>query len=102
MNFQSVCVLGLGYIGLPTASTFATHGIRGVWMSTRGSWMVCGAGRSDIYEPGLRSLVQDALQSGQLTVSSQVPEADAFVIAVHSFFMKINRRISPMSFLPQR
>ncbi len=28
MNFQSVCVLGLGYIGLPTASTFATHGIR--------------------------------------------------------------------------
>ncbi len=32
MKFESLCVLGLGYIGLPTASTFATHGldVRGV------------------------------------------------------------------------
>jgi len=28
VNFQKICVLGLGYIGLPTASTFATNGIR--------------------------------------------------------------------------
>ncbi|MGZ9221934.1 MAG: hypothetical protein ACXW4Q_07480, partial [Anaerolineales bacterium] len=28
MNFQKICVLGLGYIGLPTASTFATHGLK--------------------------------------------------------------------------
>jgi len=28
MIFRKICVLGLGYIGLPTASTFATHGIQ--------------------------------------------------------------------------
>ena len=28
MRFQKICVLGLGYIGLPTASTFATHGLQ--------------------------------------------------------------------------
>ena len=28
MRFQTICVLGLGYIGLPTASTFATHGLQ--------------------------------------------------------------------------
>ncbi|HPS41716.1 MAG TPA: hypothetical protein PK040_03865, partial [Anaerolineaceae bacterium] len=27
MKFERICVIGLGYIGLPTASTFATHGI---------------------------------------------------------------------------
>ncbi|MRS02613.1 hypothetical protein EG832_05215, partial [bacterium] len=27
MQFNSICVIGLGYIGLPTASTFATHGV---------------------------------------------------------------------------
>ena len=87
MNFQSVCVLGLGYIGLPTASTFATHGIRVVGVDVN-QGIVDGlrGGQIHIYEPGLRSLVQDALQSGQLTVSSQVPEADAFVIAVPTPF----------------
>ena len=28
MDFQKICVLGLGYIGLPTASTFATRGLQ--------------------------------------------------------------------------
>ena len=28
MEFKKICVLGLGYIGLPTASTFATHGVQ--------------------------------------------------------------------------
>ena len=37
MNFQKICVIGLGYIGLPTASTFAAHGINvlGVDISPR-------------------------------------------------------------------
>ncbi|HKY83231.1 MAG TPA: UDP-N-acetyl-D-mannosamine dehydrogenase, partial [Anaerolineales bacterium] len=28
MQFRTLCVLGMGYIGLPTASTFATNGLR--------------------------------------------------------------------------
>jgi 3-hydroxyacyl-CoA dehydrogenase len=37
LNFQKICVIGLGYIGLPTASTFAAHGLRvlGVDISPR-------------------------------------------------------------------
>ena len=34
MEFKSLCVLGLGYIGLPTASTFATHGLRVIGVDT--------------------------------------------------------------------
>lgn len=87
MNFQKICVLGLGYIGLPTASTFATHGIEvvGVDVNERVISTLQNGGLH-IHEPGLRTLVEAATKSGKLRVSSQPEEADAFLIAVPTPF----------------
>ena len=83
MAFQSLCVLGLGYIGLPTASSFATHGLRvhGVDVNEK-IVSTLRAGESHLREPGLRTLVQAAFHSGNLTVDQRPTEADAFIIAV--------------------
>lgn len=83
MEFRSLCVLGLGYIGLPTASTFATHGlqVRGVDVNRR-VVDVLRNGEIHIQEPGLRTLVQAAFGSDHLTVDDEPGPADAFIIAV--------------------
>jgi UDP-N-acetyl-D-mannosaminuronic acid dehydrogenase len=87
VNFQKICVLGLGYIGLPTASTFATHGVRVVGVDiNRQIIQTLQNGNIHIHEPGLRMIVESALQSGNLTVSLQPEEADAFLIAVPTPF----------------
>ena len=83
VRFQTICVLGLGYIGLPTASIFASNGLKvtGVDVNER---ILAGLrqGEPHIEEPGLRSLVQAALSSGNLSIASQPRPADAFLIAV--------------------
>ncbi len=87
MRFQTICVLGLGYIGLPTASTFATHGLRviGVDINTQIIESL-NAGQVHIYEPGLRTLVQAAVKSGNLTIQDRPAPADAYIIAVPTPF----------------
>lgn len=83
MNFEKICVLGLGYIGLPTASTFASQGARviGVDINER-VLRALRDGEVHIQEPGLRTLVQAALGSGNLAIAEAPEPADAFVIAV--------------------
>jgi UDP-N-acetyl-D-mannosaminuronic acid dehydrogenase len=84
---EKVCVLGLGYIGLPTASTFATQGLRVVGVDTNPQVLeTLNNGGLHIHEPGLRTLVQAALGSGNLTLSPQPESADAFIIAVPTPF----------------
>ncbi len=88
MVYQKICVLGLGYIGLPTASTFATHGLKVVGVDVNPA-IVNGLqnGQVHIYEPGLRTLVQAALRSGNLIIRDQPEEADAFIISVPTPFL---------------
>ena len=87
MNFQKICVLGLGYIGLPTASTFATHGLRVIGVDVNPLVVnTLKNGNIHIHEPGLRTLVEAAVKSGNLTVSPAPEEADAFLIAVPTPF----------------
>ena len=89
MEFTKVCVIGLGYIGLPTASTFATHGLNVVGVDTNAHVLsTLRSGGIHISEPGLRLLVQEALESGRLTVNDTPVEADAFIIAVPTPFYK--------------
>ncbi len=87
MEFNTICVFGLGYIGLPTASTFATHGLHvtGVDVNSRVVHTLRNGGLH-IHEPGLRTLVQAALGSGNLVISEQAQPADAFIIAVPTPF----------------
>jgi UDP-N-acetyl-D-mannosaminuronic acid dehydrogenase len=83
VDFKTICVLGLGYIGLPTASTFATHGLKVIGVDVNQRVVeVLRNGEIHIHEPGLRTLVQAAFGSGNLEVAEQPGPADAFVIAV--------------------
>ncbi|MBI1855107.1 MAG: nucleotide sugar dehydrogenase [Chloroflexi bacterium] len=87
MNFKKICVLGLGYIGLPTASTFATHGVKVLGVDVNKSIVeTLQRGEIHIHEPGLRDTVSAALASGNFSVSTQPQEADAFLIAVPTPF----------------
>ena len=87
MKFQKICVLGLGYIGLPTASTFATHGIKVVGVDINPHIIeTLHSGELHIYEPGLSDLVKMAVQESNLHVQAQPEEADAFIIAVPTPF----------------
>jgi UDP-N-acetyl-D-mannosaminuronic acid dehydrogenase len=89
VNFQKICVIGLGYIGLPTASTFAANGVRVVGVDINPHVVhTLQSGGIHIHEPGLRTVVAAALQSGNLTVSSAPEAADAFLIAVPTPFLK--------------
>lgn len=87
MPYKTLCVLGLGYIGLPTASTFATYGLKVTGVDTNAN-IVRGLnnGQMHLFEPGLRTLVQAAVQSGNLIISGEPAESDAFIIAVPTPF----------------
>jgi UDP-N-acetyl-D-mannosaminuronic acid dehydrogenase len=87
VNFEKICILGLGYIGLPTASTFATHGIRVLGVDINTSVIdTLRSGGLHIHEAGLREALTRAVESGNLTVSTQPGPADAFLIAVPTPF----------------
>src|SRR5512135_498049 len=82
LKYNSVCVLGLGYIGLPTASTFASHGLKVLGVDVNPDIVkTLRSGALHIHEPGLRDTYQSALASGNLTISEKPAEADAFLIA---------------------
>jgi UDP-N-acetyl-D-mannosaminuronic acid dehydrogenase len=80
---QDVCVVGLGYVGLPTAATLARagHRVLGVDVDPRVLASV-RAGAPHIKEGGLDALVSEVVGSGALTVAAQPAPADAFLIAV--------------------
>jgi UDP-N-acetyl-D-mannosaminuronic acid dehydrogenase len=80
---NKICVLGLGYIGLPTAAVLATHGYSVVGVDVKHS-IVDTVNNGDIHieEPGLQTLVQAAYKSGNLRAQSSPEAVDVFIIAV--------------------
>ncbi len=92
MKFNSLCVIGMGYIGLPTASVFAGHGLKVVGMDINAAIIDrLNAGELHIFEPGLQKVFQAARQGGNLTVSTSIAPADAFIIAVPTPFYEDKR-----------
>lgn len=83
----SLCVLGLGYIGLPTASIFATKGrsVLGVDIAPEVVATI-NSGRIHIQEPDLDVLVRAAVQSGNLRAATAPAAAETFIIAVPTPF----------------
>ena len=67
---NSVCVLGLGYIGLPTASILATHGFTVIGVDVNEKVIArLKEGKPHIQEPGLRTIVEAAVKSGNLNIA---------------------------------
>ena len=87
MKKFDICVLGLGYIGLPTCSIFATKGKSVLGVDVVQSVVdTINHGRIHIEEPDLDILVKAAVQSGNLTAATNPAEADVFIIAVPTPF----------------
>lgn len=84
-----ICVIGLGYIGLPTASIFATKGKRvlGVDVVPRIVETI-NRGEIHIQEPDLDTLVRAAVGSGNLRADTVPAPAEAFIIAVPTPFRR--------------
>jgi UDP-N-acetyl-D-mannosaminuronic acid dehydrogenase len=88
---QKIIVMGLGYIGLPTASMLATkgHQVLGVDVSEHAVNTI-NSGRVHIIEPDLDILVRSAVNSGNLKASLTPEEGDTFIIAVPTPFMEVD------------
>lgn len=86
-ELPTVCVMGLGYIGLPTASTLATKGfkVHGVDVN-KDVVKNLKKGKVIIYEPSLDLIVKSAVNSGNLVAGHEPEPADVFIIAVPTPF----------------
>lgn len=86
-NFKHICVVGLGYIGLPTAATFASHGVRvtGVDVNQHAVDTI-NQGKVHIVEPDLDMLVKTVVENGMLCARTSPVEADAYIVAVPTPF----------------
>ncbi|WP_299520822.1 UDP-N-acetyl-D-mannosamine dehydrogenase [uncultured Serinicoccus sp.] len=84
---QRVAVIGLGYIGLPTAAILASHGYQvfGVDVSDKHVDAV-NAGQIPFVEPDLGTHVAGAVSQGLLTARKDTPKADIYIIAVPTPF----------------
>jgi len=89
VKFQKICVIGLGYIGLPTASTFAAYGVNVLGVDTN-QYIIdtLNKGEIHIHEPGLHDEVKKAIQSGNFKAATKPEEADTFIIAVPTPFQE--------------
>ena len=86
-KIETVAVIGLGYIGLPTAAILAENGVKvlGVDVSDRTVDAV-NAGTVPFVEPDLAGFVARGVEKGLLSASKTTPAADAYIVAVPTPF----------------
>ena len=87
MHKQKVCVIGLGYIGLPTAALLATHGydVVGVDLNAHAVDTI-NQGRIHIVEPDLDAFVRAAVFAGKLKAHTTPQAGDIYMICVPTPF----------------
>jgi UDP-N-acetyl-D-mannosaminuronic acid dehydrogenase len=88
MTFNKVAMIGLGYIGLPTAAVMASRGLSVIGVDTNKNVVnIINSGGIHIIEPELEAVVHEVVRKGLLKASTRPEEADAFLIAVPTPFM---------------
>jgi len=86
-KFNTISVIGLGYIGLPTAAVIASRGINVIGVDvSQEAVEIINQGKIHIVEPDLDMLVQSAVTTGKLKATLIPEPADAFIIAVPTPF----------------
>lgn len=86
-EIENVCVIGLGYIGLPTAAILATNGITVVGVDVKQSTVdAVNRGEVPFVEPDLAEFVETAVRLGKLSASTETPAAQAYIVAVPTPF----------------
>jgi UDP-N-acetyl-D-mannosaminuronic acid dehydrogenase len=86
-NFNRISVVGLGYIGLPTAAVLASRGVEVVGLEISQRVVdIINKGEIHIVEPGLDVVVKTSVLTGKLRASCKAETADAYLIAVPTPF----------------
>jgi UDP-N-acetyl-D-mannosaminuronic acid dehydrogenase len=95
-SFGRIAVIGLGYIGLPTAAVFAENGVEviGIDITPRVVETI-NAGRPHFGEPNLDALVRRVVEAGKLRATLEIEPADAFIIAVPTPLRGHGERTTP-------
>lgn len=87
-GFDTVCLVGLGYIGLPTAVVFALRGINVIGLDVNCAAVeTINRGETHILEPGLEDALLRTVAAGHLRATTVPEAADAFLIAVPTPFL---------------
>ena len=90
MSFKTISVIGLGYIGLPTAAMFASRKKKVIGVDVNQYAVdTINKGEIHIVEPELDMLVHAAVTGGYLRATVTPESADAFLIAVPTPFLPI-------------
>ncbi|MES5326107.1 UDP-N-acetyl-D-mannosamine dehydrogenase [Alcaligenes phenolicus] len=90
--FETLSMIGLGYIGLPTATLFASRRKKVIGVDVNAYAVdTINQGRIHIVEPELDMLVQAAVHGGYLRATQTPEPADAFLIAVPTPFLEGNK-----------
>ena len=88
-KFTTVSVIGLGYIGLPTAAVLADHGLKVIGVDVNQSAVdTINAGDIHIVEPGLQQVVSKAVTNRYLKAVTRPETADAYLMAVPTPFLE--------------
>ncbi|MEG9531075.1 UDP-N-acetyl-D-mannosamine dehydrogenase [Mannheimia indoligenes] len=86
-NFNTISVVGLGYIGLPTATVFAQHGLNVIGVDVNQHAVdIINQGKIHIVEPDLDIAVHQCVSNGKLKATLTPEPAEAFLIAVPTPF----------------
>lgn len=86
-SLETVCMVGMGYIGLPTAAVFALRSIKVIGLDVNPVAVeAINRGETHIVEPGLEDAVRRSVQAGYLRATLTPEPADAFLIAVPTPF----------------
>jgi UDP-N-acetyl-D-mannosaminuronic acid dehydrogenase len=84
---KRICVLGLGYVGLPVAAVLASRGFEVIGVDVVPQIVeVINTGKIHIVEPDLHMVVQASVSAGKLRASLEPEPADVFIIAVPTPF----------------
>ena len=84
---KKVCVIGLGYIGLPTSALLANSGYYVAGVDVKDSTInTVNHGKVHIVEPGLEGLVSDAVTAGNLKAFYTPQPSDVYIICVPTPF----------------
>ncbi len=87
MNFETICVVGLGYIGLPTAAIIASRKKQVIGLDVNAHAVTTiNRGEIHIFEPDLDSIVRTAVSDGYLRATLVAEPADGFLVAVPTPF----------------
>ncbi|ATC97645.1 UDP-N-acetyl-D-mannosamine dehydrogenase [Pseudoalteromonas spongiae] len=87
MEFKTISVVGLGYIGLPTAAVIASRGLQVIGLDvSEHAVKTINEGNVHIVEPDLDIVVRSVVNSGNLKATLTAEKADAFMVAVPTPF----------------